>query len=298
MFIFFNQTNIFHTRYLRETPLTTLLDGGTIFLNEDSIGAIICDQDMDVDEHTMFHILNTWVKQDLEGNIETGKALVSNINLAYIKTDYLNNIVRKCGFVEASDVQNALKEIEEMLANQSPDEKEHVLVEGAGNDAVNGIYVRMDEDIGMGEEEVMFIKEAPEDDYSCSDYGLYLLRSTWAITPCVDYSNILYSCDVKQSTSSTSHSRPPKSGWVSASSADPPPTCTWNPSKDSSNTKANGKGYVAPNLADVGRNNRRLSDVANGDHCEGSLVRRLTLRTMINLPTDEDFEDDDYHDVS
>jgi len=174
--------------YLRDSPLTTLLEGGTIFLNKESIRAIICDQDMDVDEHTMFHILNTWVKQDVDNNIETGKELVSNINLAYIKSDYLNNIVRKCGFVETSIIEKALRDIEEMLENQSPDEKEHVLVEGAGNKDINGIYVRMDEDIGLGEEEVMYVKEAQDDDDAGygADYGLYLLRSTWAITSCVE----------------------------------------------------------------------------------------------------------------
>jgi len=280
---------------LRDSPLTTLLEGGTIFLNKESIRAIICDQDMDVDEHTMFHILNTWVKQDVDNNIETGKELVSNINLAYIKSDYLNNIVRKCGFVETSIIEKALRDIEEMLENQSPDEKEHVLVEGAGNKDINGIYVRMDEDIGLGEEEVMYVKEAQDDDDAGygADYGLYLLRSTWAITSCVDYSNVLYSCKVGEK-SSTNPSRAPKDGWKAVNANDPPPSCTWSPGKEFREAPS-GKGYVAPNLADAGKNKKRLTDISNGDHCEGSLVRRLTLRTLCNLPTDEDFEEDDYH---
>lgn len=279
--------------YLRDSPLTTLLDGGTIYLNDQSMEAIICDQDMDVDEHTMFAILNKWVKQDESNNIEVGKALVKNINLAYIKSDYLNNVVRKCGFVETTDIETALREIEEMLVNQSPDEKEHVLVEGAGNKEINGIYVRMDEDIGLGGEEIMFIKETGDDDDDggyVADYGLYLLRSTWSITSCVDYSNILYSCDAADSAHLT---RTPKEGWKTVNGNDPAPTCTWKPSKELGSSS--GKGFVAPNLADRGRNHRNLSDVAKGDHSEGSLVRRLTLRTMINLPTDEDFEEDDYH---
>lgn len=279
--------------YMRESPLTTLLSGGTVFLNAESIEAIICDQDMDVDEHTMFNVLSTWVKQD-EDNVETGKTLVSNINLSYIKTDYLKHVVKKCSFVDLSDVEVALKEIEEMLANQSPDEKEHVLVEGAGKDEVNGIYVRMEEDIGLGGEEVMFIKEAQEDEYF-PDYGLYLLRSTWSITSCVDYSNILYSCEVEEGATSRRH-QAPKHGWETIGGGDPPPICTWNPSKDDAKTP--GKVYVAPNLTGSGTNNIKglssYTDIANGDHDDG--CKRLSLMSMLNLPTDEGHEDDDYHD--
>mmetsp|Transcript_1162 Transcript_1162/g.2436 ORF Transcript_1162/g.2436 Transcript_1162/m.2436 type:complete len:587 (-) Transcript_1162:113-1873(-) len=276
--------------YLRDSPLTTLLAGGTVFLSDASMEAIICDQDMDVDEHTMFCILNTWVNHDKDHNIEKGRALVSNINLSYIKTDYLNNVVKKCGFVQLSDVEAALKDIEEMLANQSPDEKEHVLVEGAGKDEINGIYVRMNEDIGLGEEEVVFVKEAQEDEY-CPDYGLYLLGSTWAITSCVDYSNILYSFESSEGPAST-HCQPPKSGWKTVVGKQPSPICTWSPSKD--NEKSTGKGYVAPDLAAGGTNHNNLDDIANGDHDDGQI--RLSLRMMLNLPSDEGHKENDYHD--
>ena len=236
---------------------------------------------MDVAEHVMFHILNTWVKQD-EDNVEVGKALMSNIQLSYIKTDYLNTVVKNCGFVELSDVDTAIEEIEELLANQSPDEKEHVLVEGAGNEDINGIYVRVDADIGLGEEEVMYIKEAQEDEY-CPDYGLYLLRSMWAISSCVGYSNILYECDTSEIATSLRH-QAPKSGWKTVAGTDPPPNCTWNPSKE--NAKALDKGYVAPNLAGAGGNNKTMVDIANGDHDEGR-DKRYTFRTMCSLPEDE-----------
>lgn len=275
--------------YLRDSPMTTLLSGGTDYLTKESIEAIICDQDMDVDEHTMFHILNTWVKQDEEENVDAGKELVSHIDLTCIKSDYLNNAVKRCGFVELADVNEALKEIEEILENQSPDEKEHVLVEGAGKEDVNGIYVRMDEDIGLGEEEVMYVKEAPEDVYDMPDYGLYLMRSTWSITPCVDYSNVLYSCETNET--SLRH-QTPKSGWKTVNATDPVPSCTWNPSKDARASKV----YVAPNLV-AGSDTQNFGDIANGDHDEGAR-KRYTLRTMLNLPTDEGHEDDDYHDVN
>jgi len=275
--------------YLRDSPLTTLLAGGTDFLDVASIEAIICDQDMDVDEHTMFHILNTWVKH-AGHRIETGKALVSNINLSYINKDYLNNVVKKCGFVEMLDVEAALKDIEEMLAHQSPDEKEHVLVEGAGNDEINGIYARMDEDIGMGEEEIVFVKEAQEDE-DFADYGLYLHGSTWAITTCVDYSNIFYSAKLpeKGSPGSITHSQPPQSGWEVVSGSQPPPTCTWNSSKDK--RKSTQEMYVAPDLA--ASQGKNLSDIANGDHTDMAKLGK-TLSTMISLPSDEGHEGGDY----
>ena len=148
-----------------ENPGETLLAAGTQFLNADSIEAIICDQETELDNTTMFNILSSWVKQD-KGNIEVGKRLVANIQLCSMKPDHLKYKVKKCGFVDAADVDAALKEIE-VLANESPDNKEHVLVTGAGLGGANGIYVRLEEDIGMDEEEVMFVKEGGEED----DYG-------------------------------------------------------------------------------------------------------------------------------
>eukprot|EP00584_Thalassiosira_punctigera_P004372 CAMPEP_0172535028 /NCGR_PEP_ID=MMETSP1067-20121228/7195_1 /TAXON_ID=265564 ORGANISM="Thalassiosira punctigera, Strain Tpunct2005C2" /NCGR_SAMPLE_ID=MMETSP1067 /ASSEMBLY_ACC=CAM_ASM_000444 /LENGTH=758 /DNA_ID=CAMNT_0013319917 /DNA_START=197 /DNA_END=2473 /DNA_ORIENTATION=- len=274
--------------YMRESPLTTLLSEGTIFLSINSIEAILRDQEMDMDETTMFHVLNSWVKQDEDCNKEAGRALVPNINLSYIKTDYLNNVVRKCGFVDVSDVEVALKEIEENLANQPPDEKEHVFVEGAGEPDINGIYVRMEEDIGLGVDEMVFIKECQEDEDYCPDYGLYLMKMTWAITPLVDYSSILYSCEV--SGSSSTRNKVPSQGWETDRGKYPPPTCTWKASKDA---PMDNKGYVAPNLkASVAE--KKLLDVADWDHDEGKT--RISLTTMLNLPTDEGHENDDYHD--
>lgn len=273
--------------YLRESPLTTLLAEGTVFLSAESISTIICDQEMDMDETTMFHVLNSWVKQDEECNRDTGRALVSNIDLTYIKTEYLDNVVRRCGFVDASEVDAALKEIEDMLENQSPDEKEHVAVEGAGKPEFNGIYVRQEDDIGMGEDEVVYVKECREDEDYCPDYGLYLMKARWALTPCVDSSNLLYTREAVN----LSHMRhvPPREGWTTMGGVDPPPTLTWNAAKDGDKTGGN-KAYLAPNLAGSGTS---IMDVANGDHDEGR--KRISLNTMLNLPTDEGHEEDDYH---
>jgi len=278
--------------YLRESPLTTLLAEGTVFLSAESISAIMCDQEMDMDETTMFHVLNSWVKQDEECNRDTGRALVSNIDLAYIKTEYLNNVVRKSGFVDASDVDAALKEIEEMLENQSPDEKEHVVVEGAGKPEYNGIYVRQEEDIGLGEDEVVYVKECREDEDYCPDYGLYLMKARWALTPCVDSSNFLYSREAVNL--SQNRHIPPKEGWKTVGGVDPPPTLAWNAAKDGDKAGGGNRAYLAPNLAGSGTSIMSIMDVANGDHDEGR--KRISLNTMLNLPTDEGHEEDDYHD--
>lgn len=274
-------------RYLRDSPITTLLAEGVVFLSAESMEAVLCDQEMDIDETTMFHALYSWVKHDEDDNMAKGKDMVKHINLSYIKKDYLTNVVRKCGFVDVADVEAALKEIEEVLANRRPDEMEHVLVEGAGKEELNGIYVRMEEDVGMGEDEIVYIKECREDEDYCPDYGLYLMKTTWSITPCVDYSNILYSCEAD---SSSSRCQAPSNGWTTVAGVDPPPTCAWRPSKED---REQGKVYLAPALGDDGVN-KHVSDVASGDHDEGH--RRMSLNTMLNLPTDEGHEDNDYHD--
>lgn len=275
--------------YLRESPLETMMAGGTEYLSVESIKAIIGDHDMDVDEQTMFRILHMWVKQDEDENVEAGRAMVvSNINLAYLKTDFLNNVVRRCGFVEPAAVNEAMREIEELSDNRSPDEMEHVLVEGAGIDEVNGVYLRIDEDIGMKEEDVVYVKEAPEDGTYYTDYALFLFKSKWAITTCVDSSNVLYSCEA---TAADSH-RAPKSGWRSGDGGtDPSPACTWNPGGVGENSLEGG-AFVAPNL--VGAELRQIAaDGDGGDYNEGN--RHHSLGTMLHLPTDEDYEDCDYH---
>ena len=277
---------MFDISYLRNSPTTTLLDGGTKYLGCDAIELVIGDDDMDVCEFTMFTILNSWVKYDDE-RIETGKTLVSKIKLAYIKPDYLNNVVRKCSFVDSTAVDGALREINRMLAEDSPDKNEHVLVEGAGDDAVNGVYVLMEEDIGLQDcVDIMFVKAGEGE--CISDYGIYRRHSMWAITSCVDHSNILYSCEVPEGDPSALY-RAPKLGWRAIGSSDPAPTCTWNPGKD--NSKTASEGYVAPNLVETKK--KSLEDINQGDHDDGR--RRYSLNTMLMLPSDEGHENNDYH---
>ena len=278
---------------IREKPEEFLIVGGLKYLSPESMEKIICDQEIDVDEITMFHILFTWIREgpgEREDRLKVAKSLVSNIQLTLMDVKYLNTRVRNSGFVEASAVNDAIQKIEDYLANLSPEEQEHVLVSGAGTEAVNGIYVRMEEDIGLEDEEAVFIKEASEDDFG-GDYGLYLWRDQWAISPSVDYSNVLY-CRHAEDKRGWNRLRPSANNWITESGMSPAPTCQWNAGKDS---KCNAK-YEAPRLEDefTKKMNSSISDITDGDHAQ---AKEFSLDDMLNLPTDQDFEGDDYRGV-
>lgn len=243
----------------------------------------------------MFHILSAWVKAaPIDNNVEVGKSLVSHIKLSLIEPEYLNNQVKKCGFVDLKYVQDAQEEIQLMLANQSIDDKERVIIENAGHTVVNGTYVRMEEDIGLGDEEIVFVREA-EDELD-QDLGLYLWNGQWAISSCVDYSNIFYTCGVLDTKKTcSSRLKPPKSGWKPVSGCEPPPICTWKPGKGDNKSKL-AESRLAPTLDELKGSTSKsivpaISDVAKGDHAE---YTNLTLSEMMNLPTDEEFECFDY----
>lgn len=285
---------------IREKPGESLIDGGLRFLSPDSIQKIICDQKIDVDEITMFHILFSWTQVgpgEKGDRINVAKGLVVNVELTLLDAKYLNTRVRFCGFVDASAVNGAIKEIEDHLANLSPEEQEHVVVTGAGIDAVNGMYVRMEEDIGLEDEEAVFIKEASEDEIG-GDYGLYLWRDSWAISPCVDYSNILYSHQSATASKGWERLKPPAKDWRAESGTAPAPVCEWKPA--AAEESREGSNYLAPRLSihqdsfDVKKLTSSIQDIDDGDHAE---KKELNLDDMLNLPTDKDFEDDDYRDV-
>jgi hypothetical protein len=286
---------------IREKPGESLIDGGLRYLSPDSIQKVICDQKIDVDEITMFHILFSWTQVgpgSKEDRIDVAKGLVVNVQLTLLDAKYLNSRVRYCGFVDASAVNDAIKEIEDHLANLSPEEQEHVVVTGAGIDAVNGMYVRMEEDIGLEDEEAVFIKEASEDEIG-GDYGLYLWRDSWAISPCVDYSNILYSHQSETASKGWNRLKPPAEDWRAESGKAPAPVCEWKAAAAAEEPKE-GANYLAPRLSihqnafDVKKLTSSIQDIDDGDHAE---KKELNLDDMLNLPTDQDFEDDDYRDV-
>ncbi len=283
---------------IREKPEEFLIVGGLKYLSSESIEKIVCDQEIDVDEITMFHILSTWVKEgpgEREDRLKVAKALVSNVQLTLMDVKYLDTRVRYSGFVEETAVDDAIQSIEDHLANLSPEEQEHIRVSGAGTEAVNGIYVRMEEDIGLDDEEAVFIKEASEDEIE-GNYGLYLWRDSWAISPCVDYSNVLYSRHAEYKRG-WNRLRPAADNWIPQSGLSPAPTCQWNAGADES--KCNKK-YEAPRLTASGFHarfdniNDSIVSIDNGDHAQAKL---FSLDDMLNLPTDQDFEGDDYRGV-
>lgn len=285
----------FSQAFLREEPLTTLLKGGTTFLDADTVEDVLRDRAMDTDEYTMFHVLRNWVMQDGEHNLGRGRELMLNIDLACIKPERLINVVRRCCFVDVALVDAALRDVEVAVANRSPEEMEHVRVEGAGKKEANGVYVRQLEDIGMGSDEVVYVKEDWDDDYS-PDHTLYLYRSTWSIAPSFDPSNVMYLREADGGTTSDSR-KVPKGGWKTLGGVLPAPTCTWVSSKKNEcirdgETGMEDERYVAPDLAKSTQ--RRLSGIDEGDYDEGNRIR--SLGSMMNLPTDEGHKDGDYRD--
>ena len=152
-----------------------LLAEETQFLSAESIEAVICNHEIDGDETAMLHILMSWVKQD-EDHLEVDMRLVAHIQLCHVKPDRLKCVVRKCRFVAMAAVNAALRKIEEALVKSAPDDQEHVRATGAGPRGVDGLYMGLKDDIGMGKEEVMVMFVNEED--GGPDCSLFLLRST------------------------------------------------------------------------------------------------------------------------
>eukprot|EP00579_Thalassiosira_antarctica_P008185 CAMPEP_0201901438 /NCGR_PEP_ID=MMETSP0902-20130614/54273_1 /ASSEMBLY_ACC=CAM_ASM_000551 /TAXON_ID=420261 /ORGANISM="Thalassiosira antarctica, Strain CCMP982" /LENGTH=699 /DNA_ID=CAMNT_0048435369 /DNA_START=73 /DNA_END=2172 /DNA_ORIENTATION=- len=286
--------------YLRESPMDTIMGPGegVMFLSSASIKAIVSDQEMDVDEYSMWRILNLWVKKAPgieDAKIACARSLVSHIQLVFIDPIQLNYQIKKCGFVDPSDVEKALKEIELMLENESPDDKERVIVEGAGDDRVNGVYVLADEDIGLKTDEVMFLKEGEEDEDFSTDFGLYRWGETWGISNCTDYFNLLYSCEVSRHKGH-SHRKPPKWGWKCEGGQEKAPTCTWKPSKEEENMDVTKLG-IAPALSELKKEKKkaiRMSVMNARSHNGHALTSSFTLSQMMSLPEDEDYSKEDH----
>lgn len=261
-----------------------------------SIEVIVKAQDIEVDEYTMFRILNAWVKGapgGMKDKIKVGKELVSNIDLTFIDPPCLNGIVKRCGFVDENIVKDALKMIEWLLENQDPKEKEHVVVDSAGDEIVNGIYVRLEGEIGVESDEVIFVKEAKGDG---DDLGLYCWGNTWNIGPCNNYSDVIYSCTVNEDSKVTkSFGRHkeivPKWGWTSGrgSGRDPAPVCSWQASREEVKL-SDSKAGLAPTLDEI------MDPKSQKDGSDYADRRNLTLDDMMNLPIDEDFDDDTKYD--
>ena len=272
---------------MREMPMDTLLAGGVQWMREPAVEAIMQDPDMDVDEFYMFKILNAWAATNKEGGpSNVARRLSEYIELKYIDPELIMSQVKESGFFDEKDIVEAVRLIKDSLANRDPHEMERVLVEGAGTDNVNGIYCRVEDELGMGDEEILFVKEA-DDGYS--DVGLYLWGTKWHLAMCSDYSNCFYSCEDTPNKPSTE--LVPGTGWIALyGGSDPPPLCTYLPNKRTGrNSITSEKSLLAPNLeemmdptiAEKRRSiyfDKRTDDVAE--------KRVMTLEQMMNLPED------------
>lgn len=262
-------------------------------MNEASIESIMQDQDMDVDEFYMFKILYAWEKgaSRVENRLPKARKMAESIELKFIAVELLQSQIRDSGYFEEDRIIASIRAIEETLASRDPHEMERVLVEGAGLEHVNGVYVRVLEEIDMAEEDILFVKEA---DDGISDVGLYLYGGKWNVAMCIDYSNCFYTCPDNQIRQVAE--LVPRNGWESSyEGKDPAPTCTYLP-----NTRALRSSVtrlLAPNLEEMIDPiivEKRRSDFFDKSVQYTVKKRTMTLEQMMNLP--EDKEEQQEHD--
>ena len=273
---------------IREMPMDTLLGGGVQWMNEASLECIMQDQDIDVDEFYMFKILNAWVKDAdrVENRLAKAQKMAEHIQLKFIAVELIQSQIKESSYFEEESIRSSIRAIEETLAGRDPHEMERVIVEGAGLDHVNGIYVRVLEELGMSEEDILFVKEA---DDGISDVGLYLYRDKWNIAMCTDYSNCFYSCP--DNPVPQVNELVPRNGWdTSYGGMAPSPTCTYLP-----NTRAVRRSentLLAPNLEemiDPTIAEKRRSGFLARDNIDDAIEKRaMTLEQMMNLPEDRE----------
>ncbi|KAL3800843.1 hypothetical protein HJC23_001680 [Cyclotella cryptica] len=271
---------------IREMPMDTLLCGGVQWMKAESLNCIMQDQDMDVDEFFMFKILNAWEQgaNREENRLAKARVMAKHIELKFIATELIQSQIKHSGYFDESTIIEAIRLIEDTLADRDPHEMERVIVEGAGLNHVNGIYLRVEEEFGMmGEEDILFVKEAAD---GMSDIGLYLYGQKWNIAMCTDYSNCFYSCQDNPAKLSTE--LVPRNGWTTSyGGVEPPPMCTYLPSTRAVRTSSdillapNLEEMIDPTIAEKRRSG--FFDKILGDTVE---KRTMTLEDMMNLPED------------
>ena len=275
---------------LREMPMDTLLAGGVQWMTAVSVEAIMRDQDIEVDEFFMFNILHAWASHKKADRLPVARRLSRHIELRFIDADLLATRVAASRYFTPREIAEAVRLIRDSLAARDPGEMERVLVEGAGTDAVNGIYCRVEEEVGLGEEEVLFVKET---DDGIGEMGLYLYGTKWHVAMCTDYSNCFYSCDHDPAAAVLV---PPGDWYVQYGGAGPPPYCTYLPitRMGRGTTLGERKSIMAPNLEEMidptiaekrrsGYFDKRTDDVVE--------KRTMTLEQMMHLPEDRGGED-------
>jgi hypothetical protein len=235
----------------------------------------------------MFKILNAWEQgaHRVKDRLPKAQRMAKHIELKFIAAELIQTQIKQSGYFDNSTITGAIRLIEDTLANRDPQEMERVIVEGAGTANVNGIYVRVQEEIGMGEEDILFVKEA---DDGITDVGLYLYGNKWNIAMCTDYSNCFYTSPDNPAKLSTE--LVPRDGWVTSPAGEEPPPCaTYLPNtralRSSRNTlfAPNLEEMIDPTIAE-----KRRSGFFDKSHDDTVEKRTMTLEQMMNLPEDRE----------
>ena len=286
---------------LREMPHDTLLAGGVQWMREAGAEAVMQDQDMEVDEFYMFKILHAWAAHQREERLPAARRLARNIELRFIDPELLTAEVAKSGYFTDKEIAEAVQLINDSVADRDQSQMERVLVEGAGIEYVNGIYCRVEEELGLSEEEVLFVKETDDGN---GEMGLYHHRASWHLALCMDYSNCFYDADADVG-SETDGDAPPHTGWrVGHGGKAPAPRCTYLPvtrlGRGTMAGEGGGKpagkgqtprGLIAPNLEEMLDPTiaaKRKSAYFDRRHEEVAEKRTMTLEQMMHLPEDRE----------
>jgi len=274
---------------LRVFPMDTLLAGGAQWMREAAVEAIIRDQDIEVDEFFMFKILHAWAGRH-EERLPVARRLAGHIELRFIDSELLRTQVATSGYFLAEEIREAERLICNSPEDRDPSEMERVLVEGAGCELANGIYCRAEEELGLGEEEVLFVKET---DSGMDEMGLFLYGKLWNIAPCTDYSNCCYSCaEPSRGAAAAPSALVPDGGWYAATGGKAPaPYCLYLPVTRAGRGSgvAAGTGIVAPNLEemlDPTIAEKRRSQYFENRAGDMGEKRIMTLEQMMHLPVD------------
>jgi hypothetical protein len=228
---------------MEESPMDALLGGGADcgiqYLSAERLQDVLTDHEMEVDELTIFHILERWVEQHTKDNkspgmlcqeeaLEVARKCAKNIELLYIDSMDLLSSIKKSGFFDDADIDKAIAEQAILSSREghvqthgggsfkNPVTSEHVEIQGAGLRKVNGIYVRQTDRDGQA---MYCMGEGPD------SIGLFQWEDTWGIAPSCDLSNMYYEC---RQVISSQPENVPMFGWtVSLQGEHPPPTFQW-----------------------------------------------------------------------
>jgi BTB/POZ domain len=219
---------------IEDFPIESLLgtENGIRYLSYERLGPILSHREMEVDEMTVFWMLKRWVEhhKQCSENTVIAKKLASKINLKFIEATDLLTTIRLSGFFEDENIDEAIAYQAMMASNRgmsfsqlrrqqssNNENRERVVVTGAGDESVNGTYYREIEE--RDESSVHFTKEG---NGALEVFGLYLWGNKWGIASEIDLSNTYYQCE------RTLGDRVPEKGWITGEMGRlPSPICTW-----------------------------------------------------------------------